>query len=99
MRSFLDLVCALSLLLRSTAFIFRTGPRLLTSGTRGSRISSRETSFLVHANTGDDDFDGADFNEALKAAGPISSGAISNPDPEILDSMRAEQVLYCIGCT
>ena len=92
MRSIVVIVCTLSLLVQSAAFVFRATPWLLSQGTRRDRASYEETSFLVHANTGDDDFDGADFNEALKAAGPIPNNAFSNPDPELLDGIRAEQV-------
>ena len=91
MLSIVGIVFALSLLIRSAAF-FRAAPWLLSQGTRRDRASYGEASFIVHANAGDDDFDGADFNEALKAAGPIANNAFSNPDPELLDGIRAEQV-------
>ena len=95
-RSFLGVLCAFCLLLLSCAFSFKAFPlRILSSGstttTTRSRTSSREGSFLLHAN-GEDDFDGAEFNEALKAAGPVGSGAFSKVDKEVLDGMRAEQV-------
>ena len=89
------MLVTVELVLFSNCFLHRgkLQPNLHLSS-RARVQHQRSTQCLKVGEIGDD-FDAAEFNEALKQAGTAwgKDGAFSSPDPNIIDGLRAEQVL------